>query len=109
VKLSTNTGKIRIPKFKTIPEERINGNHPPLISEELFYKANDVLKGRRRNTDFKSDTTDIYPLIGIFKCPVHVTSLTAYSVPFSSPGQNPTAIKKLGNFYSILCTKGIIN
>ena len=88
-------GKIKVLAKKKEPEIIVNGLHPPLITEEIFYTANDVLDGRRRNMDFKSDKTDIYPLKGHLLCPVHKTSLTAYA----STGRNG----KKHHYY--LCTK----
>ena len=51
---------------------------PPLISEDLFHRANDVLKGRKRNMKFKDDKSDLYPLKGHLVCPVHGRTLSAY-------------------------------
>jgi site-specific DNA recombinase len=73
-------GKIHVKEYKDNPEVYAKGLHEPLISEELFYRANDVLDGRRRNMKFGLDKTDMYPLKGILKCPVHPQrSLTAYA------------------------------
>lgn len=72
------TGRVLVKPWKKEPEQLVLGIHPPLISEELFYKANDVLAGRKRNMKFHEDKTDLYPLKGLLKCPVHGTSLTAY-------------------------------
>ena len=55
------------------------GLHPPLITEDIFHLANDVLEGRKRNMKFHDDKSDLYPLKGFLKCPVHNTSLTAYA------------------------------
>jgi transcription elongation factor Elf1 len=57
----------------------VNGIHQGIVTPEIFYRANDVLNGRKRNTDFKSDKTNLYPLRGVFKCPVHGTTLTSYA------------------------------
>ena len=71
------------------------GLHPPLISEDLFQKANEVLDGRKRNTDFLTYKTDLYPLKGFLMCPTHKTALTAYG----STGRN----KKIHHYY--ICVK----
>lgn len=42
-------GKIRVPAYKDEPEELINGQHEPLISEETFYKVQDVLDGKKKH------------------------------------------------------------
>ena len=42
-------GKIRVPAYKDEPEELVDGQHEPLISEEVFYKVQDILDGKIRN------------------------------------------------------------
>ena len=71
-------GKIRVMAWKHEPEFLSIGLHPPIVSEEIFIRANDVLSGRKRNMRFHDDKSDIYPLKGFLMCPVHKTSLTAY-------------------------------
>ena len=71
-------GKIRTGAWKKEPSQNVMGIHPPLITEETFYRANDVLEGRRRNMKFHGDKSDLYPLKGLLECPVHNRSLTAY-------------------------------
>lgn len=73
------TGKIRVKGYREEPEQIVMGLHPALITSELFYKANDVLEGRKRNMRFHDDKADLYPLKGFLTCPVHGTSLTAYA------------------------------
>ena len=41
------TGKILIKPWKNEPIQLVIGLHPPLITEELFYLANEVLDGRK--------------------------------------------------------------
>lgn len=41
-------GKIRVPAYKDEPEELVDGQHEPLISEEVFYKVQDVLDGKKK-------------------------------------------------------------
>jgi len=72
-------GKIYVKPWKDQPSQISIGLHPPLISEEVFHKANEVLDGKKRNMKFHDDKSDIYPLKGFLKCPVHGTSLTAYA------------------------------
>ena len=88
-------GKIKIAAYKDQPAQIVMGLHPPLISEDLFQKANEVLDGRKRNTDFLTDKTDLYPLKGFLMCPTHKTALTAYG----STGRN----KKIHHYY--ICVK----
>lgn len=42
-------GKIRVPAYKDEPEELVDGQHEPLISEEVFYKVQDVLDGKKKS------------------------------------------------------------
>jgi site-specific DNA recombinase len=74
----TYMGKIRVQAWKNEPEFLAAGLHPPIVSEELFKRANEVLAGRKRNMRFHDDKSDLYPLKGFLMCPVHKTSLTAY-------------------------------
>ena len=73
-------GRINVKPYilKKEPAQLVMGLHPGLIAEDVFYKANDVLAGRKRNMKFHEDKTDLYPLKGFLKCPVHGTALTAY-------------------------------
>ena len=71
-------GKIYVKPWKDQPSQISMGLQPALITEEVFNKANEVLDGRKRNMKFHDDKSDIYPLKGFLKCPVHGTSLTAY-------------------------------
>jgi hypothetical protein len=89
------TGKIFIKAWKKEPEQLAIGLHPRLISDELFQRANDVLKGRKRNMRFHDDKSDLYPLKGYLMCPVHKTSLTAYGARGGSG--------KIHHYY--ICTK----
>jgi hypothetical protein len=74
----TYTGKIIVPPFKDEPEKIIEGLHTPLISDELFSAVQQVLTGRKRNMKFHTDKSDLYPLKGYLKCPVHGRTLSAY-------------------------------
>jgi hypothetical protein len=65
-------------------------------SKDIINLANDVLEGRKRNMKFHDDKSELYPLKGFLKCPVHNTSLTAYACK----SQN----KELHHYY--LCCKG---
>ena len=72
------TGKIIVPQFKDNPKTIVDGLHPPLISDELFSSVQQILSGRKRNMNFKSDKSDLYPLKGFLKCPIHNRTLSAY-------------------------------
>lgn len=88
-------GKIYIKPYKKEPAQIVRGLHPAIVSEEVFYLANDVLAGRKRDLKFNVDKTDLYPLKGWLMCPVHGTALTAYG----STGRNKTT------YHYYLCTK----
>jgi site-specific DNA recombinase len=88
-------GKIKVAEWRQEPSQIVVGLHPPLVSEDVFYRANDVLDGRKRNTDFISDKTNLYPLKGFLMCPNHKTALTAYGCQ----GRK----KKIYHYY--VCTK----
>lgn len=72
-------GKIRTGAWKKEPSQDVPGLQPPLISEIVFHRANDVLSGRRRNMKFHDDKSDLYPLKGFLRCPEHNKTLTAYA------------------------------
>jgi site-specific DNA recombinase len=72
------TGKIKVKEHKKEEEQIVTGLHPPIVSDDLFKRANDYLNGRVRKFDFKSDKTDLYPLKGFMKCSEHGRTITAY-------------------------------
>ncbi len=74
----TYTGKIFVPPFKDNPETIVDGLHPPIVSDELFSHVQEVLTGRKRKMVFKLDKSDLYPLKGFLKCPIHNRTLSAY-------------------------------
>ena len=61
-------GKIQVPAYKDEPSDIVNGMHPPIISEELFYKVQDILDGRKRNVPMKNTAKDELPLRGFLVC-----------------------------------------
>ncbi len=72
------TGKILVPPFKEEPEKIVDGLHPQLIPDELFSAVQQVLTGKKRNMKFHTDKSDLYPLKGFIKCPIHGRTLSAY-------------------------------
>jgi len=74
----TYTGKIFVKEFLGESSQTVLGLHPPLIMDEVFAAANDVLKGRRRNMKFKDDKSDLYLLKGHLICPIHGRTLSSY-------------------------------
>ena len=70
-------GKIYVKEWKKEPSQLSQGLHAPLISQEIYYRANEVLNGRKRKMKFHDDKSDLYPLKGFLVCPVHNKPLTA--------------------------------
>lgn len=62
-------GKIFIPKFKDEESCLVQGQHEPIITEELFEKVQDVLDGRGRKYRSKIQTRSEFPLRGFLICP----------------------------------------
>ena len=70
-------GKIYVPKYKDENSCFVTGQHDAIISEELFYKVQDVLEGRARVYRPKVKTIEEFPLRGFFLCPKCSKKLTA--------------------------------
>lgn len=63
-------GKIFLEKYKDEEAQFIKPKHEPFISEELYYKVQDVLHGRKRNTyRLKVISNASLPLRGFLLCP----------------------------------------
>src|ERR1700761_73710 len=62
-------GKIFIPKYKDEESRFAAGQHEPLISEALFYEAQDVLDGKKKKQRTKIVVDDQIPLRGFLVCP----------------------------------------
>ncbi len=64
-------GKIFVPKHGNEESYLVQGTHEPLISEELFYTAQDVLHGRKRNPKaaIKIAIREEFPLRNFLTCP----------------------------------------
>ena len=71
-------GKIFIPKYKDEEACFVEGQHEPIISEAIFYDAQDMLNGNKRkerpNTKVASNIN--LPLRGFLECPKCGRSLT---------------------------------
>ncbi|MFC0263829.1 recombinase family protein [Fontibacter flavus] len=90
-------GKIFVKAWKKEPEQIVDGLHPPLVSEEVFKRANMVLDGRVRQMDYDSDKTDLYPMKGFIKCSKHGRTITAYK----ARGGNGQRL----HYHYYICTK----
>jgi site-specific DNA recombinase len=62
-------GKIFVPKYKEEGSRFVQGQHEPLISEALFYEAQDTLDGKRKKQRTKVVADDQIPLRGFLICP----------------------------------------
>ncbi len=70
-------GKIFIPAYKQEEAQIITGQHLPLISEHLFYQAQDALNGKKKSQRTKKHVDDNFPLRGFVNCPSCSKQLTA--------------------------------
>ncbi len=62
-------GKIEVPAFEEEPYQLIEGVHEGIVSETLFYKVQQVLKGNSSKKQLpKSTRSEVLPLRGILKC-----------------------------------------
>jgi site-specific DNA recombinase len=62
-------GKIKVPQYKDEESYLANGQHEAIISEELFYKVQDVVDGRKKVIRPKVETIIELPLRGFLTCP----------------------------------------
>lgn len=61
-------GKIRIDAYEDEPEQIVEGIHEPLISEDVFYTAQELLLGKKKPYKGKTNHVEI-PLKGHLICP----------------------------------------
>ena len=69
-------GKIYIPEWGKTESELVDGIHPSIISDELFYKVNEILSGRKPMKVKKNKQNDQLFLRGYLQCPVCNSKLT---------------------------------
>jgi site-specific DNA recombinase len=69
-------GKIFVHKYKDEEARVVPGQHEGIISEELFYKVQDVLDGRGKTSRPKIQSIDEFPLRGFLICPTCGRMLT---------------------------------
>jgi site-specific DNA recombinase len=62
-------GKIFIPRFKDEESKFVKAQHEPIISEGVFYEAQDVIDGRKRTYKLKVVSNESLPLRGSLICP----------------------------------------
>ena len=90
-------GKIKIEAHGEHPSQIVDGIHSPIISQELFYRVQEVLDGRRKKNaqPMIHSVHEKLPLRGILKCP--------------ECGKKLTGSGSLGNggrFFYYHCSKG---
>ena len=54
-------GKIRVPAYRDDPEQIVDGVHEAIINEDVFYRVQDILDGKRKNTPKLTGTKRIHP------------------------------------------------
>ncbi|MFN0290161.1 recombinase family protein [Pedobacter helvus] len=72
-------GKVVVPAFKDEPMQLVEGKHEALVSESIFYAAQDAMNGRKREFKVhgaKAITPEEFPLRGFLGCPVCGRMLT---------------------------------
>lgn len=72
-------GKIHVKAFKGEEVQTVAGSHEALITEALYYAAQDVLDGKKRVARTKIVVDDRFPLRGYLLCPECGKQLTASS------------------------------
>lgn len=77
-------GKIRIEAWREEPEEIVEGNHKPIITEDLFIRVQNILSGNRRKQSKPKKNNELFPLRGHLLCSSCGNNLTASS----SSGRN---------------------
>lgn len=68
IRNSVYCGKIFIPAYKDEDACYVQGIHEPIISEELFYNVQDILNGRKKNTQSRNKQKVELPLRGFLQC-----------------------------------------
>lgn len=62
-------GKILLKAYKSEPEEVLQGIHEPIVSEELFYRVQNVLFNKKKIKAKPQTKSDFLPLRGFLVCP----------------------------------------
>jgi site-specific DNA recombinase len=62
-------GKVFIPKYKDEESQLVQGQHESLISESLFYDAQDAIDGRKKKRKTTLTVDPALPLRGFLICP----------------------------------------
>ncbi|MHA7864868.1 recombinase family protein [Flagellimonas marinaquae] len=70
------TGRIKIEEWREEPEEIVIGNHPAIVTIELFQKVQDILNGKTKRQN-KQALSKKFPLRGYLICNCCGNNLTA--------------------------------
>ena len=70
LKRETYIGKIKISAWKDEEEKIVDGIHDPIISEELFYRVQDIIKKKRPHEFIRIKYNENLPLRGHLNCHV---------------------------------------
>ncbi len=70
-------GKIKVPAYRDDPEQIVDGLHEAIVTEEVFYRVQDILDGKRKNTPklTKAINPDLF-LRKYLVCPICGHALT---------------------------------
>jgi site-specific DNA recombinase len=61
-------GKVHVPAYKKEEETYVRGLHNGIIDEAVFYRVQDVIKGRRRGETLPSHKNESFPLRNFLVC-----------------------------------------
>ena len=62
-------GKIEVPAYERDPYQLVEGVHDAIVTEQLFFQVQDILKGNLPKKRISNSTKDaILPLRGVLKC-----------------------------------------
>lgn len=70
-------GKTTLPSWKENKEEIVQGRHQAIVSEDLFYRVQEVLSGKIKTRVRKNPNVELFSLKGFLFCPRCNTFLTA--------------------------------
>jgi site-specific DNA recombinase len=69
-------GKIYISPWRKEDAMLVDGIHPPLVTDEVFQKVNDILSGKKKSTLKGRSSDEQFYLRGFLSCPICNGSLT---------------------------------
>lgn len=83
------TGRILIPAWKDEPETLVDGLHEGIISDSLFKRVQDVLRGRKHHPTKFTKRSDFFPLRGYLECSQCGDKLTGSSSKSRNGSKHP--------------------